>query len=247
MEGTAQQLDDQRAAGPPNEGVRRMRAERLAPFTGVAPLLLGLAGLIVWEGPADRPEYDASPVVILRYFGDRDVVIAGGFLLMLAAAFLLCFCGYLRVVLRRDDGGAGGMSALAFAGGATAAAFMLAMPASNVFGALYAEQLSARGAQTFYLFGDVFLYPAAMASAVLVSATALAALRSGALPRWLAWLSLALAVWLLVPPLGSAAGSPENPAAWTGLAALSVVPLWSAAVAVAIVRSASRRRASART
>jgi hypothetical protein len=38
-------------------------------------MLLGLAGLIVLEGPADRPEYDAPPRVILSYFGDRNTVI----------------------------------------------------------------------------------------------------------------------------------------------------------------------------
>jgi hypothetical protein len=47
--------------------VRRVRAEHLAPLIGIAPMLLGLAGLIVLEGPADRPELDAPPAVILSY------------------------------------------------------------------------------------------------------------------------------------------------------------------------------------
>ena len=55
-----------------------------------------------------------------------------------------------------------------------------AWPAANLFGALFAEQLTAVQAQTFYLFGDVFLYPAAMGAAVLVAATALVALRTAA-------------------------------------------------------------------
>ena len=38
-------------------------------LVGIAPLLLGLAGLIVLEGPADRPELDQPPAVILSYFG----------------------------------------------------------------------------------------------------------------------------------------------------------------------------------
>ena len=101
--------------------------------------------------------------------------------------------------------------------------------------------MSPEGAQTFYLFGDVFLYPAAMAAAVLVAATALVALRTATLPRWLAWLSLALALWLLIPPLGSSGGTqPENPAAWTGLAALPVVPLWTAMTAVHLLKSRDR-------
>jgi hypothetical protein len=209
-----------------------VRAERLAPLIGIAPMLLGLAGLTVLEGPADRPELDAPPAVILSYFGDRDTVVLGGFLLMLAAVVFIWFAGYLRAVLRRAEGGVGHLSAIAYGGGLATAAFMLVVPASNVFGALYSDQLSAQGAQTFYLFGDVFLYPAAMAAAVLVGAMALVALRTRALPSWLAWPSVILALWLLIPPLGSAAGDPENPAAWTGLAALALVPLWAAVTGV---------------
>jgi hypothetical protein len=200
-------------------------------------LPLGLAGLIVWEGPADRPELDAAPGVILAYFGDRDTVILGGFLLMLAAVSFLWFVGSLRAVLRSAEGAHGRLSAIAYGGGVAAAAFMLAFPASNVAGALFSEQLSLEGAQTFYLFGDVFLYPAAMAAAVLVAATALVALRTGALPRWLGWLSLVFALWLLIPPLGSSGGTqPENPAAWTGLAVLPAVPLWTAVTSVVLMR-----------
>ena len=175
-------------AQPPGGATAGQRAEQLAPLTGIAVLVLGLAGLIVLEGPADRPELDAPRAVILAYFGDRDTVIFGSFLLMLAAVFFLWFVGVLRAVLRRAEGDVGRVSAIAYGGGVAAAAFMLAVPASNVAGALFAEQLSPEGAQTFYLFGDAFLYPAAMAAAVLVAATALVAIRTGALPRWLAWL-----------------------------------------------------------
>ena len=235
MAATTQGPDVQRTTGT-RRGAAWPGLEQLAPLTGIAPVLLGLAGLVVWEGPADRPEWDAPRGVILSYFGDRDPVILGGFLLMLAAVFFLCFAGWLRAVLRRTENGAGGLSTLAYGGGLVAAASMLAMPASNIFGALYAEELSPQGAQTFYFFGDVFLYPAAMGASVLVAATALVALRTGALPRWLAWPSLVLALWLLIPPLGSTAATPENPAAWTGLAALPGVLLWTAVAAIAVVR-----------
>ena len=211
------------------------RVEEYAPLTGIIPILLALAGLIVWEGPAARPEWDAPRPAILAYFADRDTVVLGGFLLMLAAVCFLCFAGWLRAVLRRAESGDGALSAIAYGGGVAAAAFMLAMPATNVFAALFAGELGPRSAQTFFFFGDVFLYPAAMASSVLVGATALVALRTGVLPRWLGWLSLVLALWLLVPPLGAAAGTPENPAVWTALAALPAVLVWSALTSMAFL------------
>jgi hypothetical protein len=217
--------------------------DQLAPLTGLAVFPLGLAGLIVWEGPADRPELDASPDAILAYFGDRDPVILGGFLVMLSAVFFLWFVGSLRAFLRPAEGDAGRVSAIAYGGGVVTAALILAFPAANVAGALFAEQLSPDGAQTLYLFGDVFLYPAAMAAAVLIAATAVVALRTKALPSWLGWPSLVLALWLLIPPLGSAGGTqPENPAAWTGLAVLPAVPLWTAAMAIVLMRMSRDRQ-----
>jgi hypothetical protein len=219
---------------PPNGATSRRPAERLAPLTGVAVMLLGVAGLIVLEGPADRPEFSAPRREILRYFGEQDTVVLGSFLLMLAAVFFIWFAGWLRAELQRAEGATGRLSATAFGGALITGAFMLAMPAANALGAVYVDELSPVGAQTFFLFGNVFLYPAAMAGAVLTAATALVVLRTGAWPRWLGWLSLVLAIWLLVPPLGAAAGTPEEPAAWTAFAALSTIPIWTAVTAVAL-------------
>jgi hypothetical protein len=214
--------------------------ERLAPLAGVATLLLGAAGLIVLEGPADRPEADAAPRVMFAYFADRDDVILGSFLLALSVVAFMWFLGSLYAALRSAEGGTGRLSTVAYGGGLATAVLMLALPAASVLGALYADYLSAAEARTLFLVGDMLIYPAAVTAAVLTSATGLVALRSGALARWMAWLSLALAVWLLIPPFG---GTPENPVGWTGLAALGALPLWIAVLAILLVRRHSRRAA----
>jgi hypothetical protein len=232
---TATQGPEVRRVDAPPEGSAWLRGERLELLlAGLAPLVAGLAGLIVLEGPADRPELDQPPAVILSYFKEQDTVILGSFLLMLAALSFLWFAGMLHAVLRRMEIGDGHLSGIAFGGAVAAAVLMLAWPAANLFGALFADQLTAAQAQTFYFLGDVFLYPAGMASAVLVGATALVARR--ALPRWATWPSLVLALWLLIPPLGQGVDAPENPAAWTGLAVLPFVLLWTALAAVVFTR-----------
>jgi len=219
----------------------QLHGERLElMLAGMVPSFLGLAGLIVLEGPADRPELNQPPAVILSYFGEQDTVIFGSFLLMLAAVAFIWFAGSLRAALRRSEGDEGRLSAIAFGGGVAAGVFMLAWPATNLFGALFAEQLTAAQAQTFYLFGDVFLYPAAMGASVLVAATALVALRTALLPRWAAWGSMVLALWLLIPPLGQGVDAPENPAPWTGLAVLPFVLVWTVLIAVMLVRRRER-------
>lgn len=221
--------------------MQESREERLAPLTGIAVPVLALAGLIVLEGPADRPEVDVDPGAFVTYFGERDTVILGSFLLMLSVVFFLWFLGSLRFVLRGAEGGVGRLSAVAYGGGLATAVLMMGFPSVSVLGALDVEHLSPQGAKTIFIVGDAFLYPAAMTAAVLVAATALVALRTEALPRWLAWLSFALALWLLIPPLGSAGGTPENPAGWSGLAALDAVPLWTAVTAVVMMRHRSPR------
>src|SRR5215208_3899672 len=53
------------------------RGERLElVLAGIAPLLPGLAGLIVLEGPAHRPQLNQPPAVILSDFGERDAVMS---------------------------------------------------------------------------------------------------------------------------------------------------------------------------
>jgi uncharacterized protein (DUF58 family) len=53
----------------------------------------------------------------------------------------------------------------------------------------------------------------------MLATAALIILRYGALPRWLGWVGLLFALWLLIPPIG-----------WAGL--LLGVPLWTLAAAV---------------
>jgi hypothetical protein len=209
--------------------------ERLAPLTGIAVLVLGLAGLIVLEGPADRPEIDVEPTAFVAYFGDRDTVVLGGFLLMLSIASFLWFLGVLRAALRRGEGEVGRLSAVAYGGGIATAILFSAVPGISVLGALDAEQLSPESAKTLFLVGDAFLYPATVTAAVLLAATGFIAVRTGALPRWLAWASLVLALWLLIPPFGSSGGTPENPGGWTGLAAIDLIPLWTSVTAIVLM------------
>ena len=192
--------------------------------TGVP--VLGLAGLILLEGPANRPEADVRAADFIAYFGERDTVIAGGFLMMVSALCLIWFLGWLREALERD--GDERLAMTAFGAGLVTAAAFLAVPAVSVLGAVYADELTPMGAKTRFLAGDACLYPASMAAAVLVAATALAALRGHALPRPFAWISHVLALWLLLPPVGGAGGTAENPAAWAGLTAFVAVPLWIA-------------------
>jgi hypothetical protein len=212
-----------------------LSAARLAPLTGVAAMLAGLGGLVVLEGPGARPEWDAPQRLFLEYFSDRGSVVFGSFLFMLSGILFIWFAGALRAVLHEAEGEGGRLSTVAFGGGLGAAVCVMALAGANTAGATLAPELSRGAAKTFFLFGDAFLYPAAASAAVLLLAAGLVMLRTHVLPRLLAWTSLLVALWLVIPPLGSSGSGPENPAAWTGLAAFAVaLPLWTIVTAVVL-------------
>lgn len=66
-----------------------LREERLAPLTEVAVFVFGLAGLVVLEGPANRPEVDVESGAFLSYFEKRGSVTLGSFLIMLSVVSFL--------------------------------------------------------------------------------------------------------------------------------------------------------------
>jgi hypothetical protein len=218
---------------------RARKALQLAPLTGVVATLFVIAGIVVLEGVADRPEESAPPDVVMTYFRDQDAVMAGSALFIVGALFFFWFAGELRTALRSAEGGDGRVSAIAYGAGAATATLLLLNQAASFLGALYHEQLSPATGRALFLFGDVFVYPTAMAAALFIAATAIVALRTRVLPAWLAWLSVPMAVWLLIPPFGSPAGTDWAPPAWSGLAALGVIPFWT--VATAIILAARNR------
>jgi hypothetical protein len=234
------QEPDQTKPGRSPDGAARGKAHRLAPLTGVASTLLVIAGIVVLEGVADRPEESAPPEVVTAYFGDQNAVMGGSALFMLGALFFVCFAGELRAALRSTERGSDRVSAIAFGAGVATGTLLLLHHAGSFLGALYHEQLSAEMARTLFLFGDLFLYPTAMAGALLLAATAVGALRTRVLPAWVPWLSLAVALWLLIPPFGSPAGTDWAPPAWSGLGALGAIPLWTMVTAI-ILAARSRR------
>jgi len=241
MSFTMRESDLERPPRAPDVGTAHGGALQLAPLTGVVATLLVIAGIVVMEGVADRPEESAPPELVLAYFRDQDAVMGGSALFMLGALFFLWFAGELRAALRSAEGGGGRVSAIAFGAGFATGTLLLLMHAGSFLGALYHEQLSPAMARTLFLFGDLFLYPTAMAGALLLVAIAAVALRTRALPAWLAWLSLPVALWLLIPPFGSPAGTDWAPPAWSGLGALGVIPLWTIATAIVLtVRSRAR-------
>ena len=212
--------------------------ERLAPLDGVAAVVLWVAGVIVLQGPADQPDTDAAPAVALEFFKEHhDAILLGTFLYMLGTLFFLWFLGLVRAQLGPTEGGTRRLSSIAYGAGIVTAITQLLMPAVHATGAINRDHLSPDAAQVYLGLGTTFFYTAELATAVFLLATGLVSLSTRAFPGWLAWASVVMAAWLLIPPI-----------AWPAL--LFGFPLWLVVVSVVLwarPRSGSRPDPAHRT
>jgi hypothetical protein len=205
--------------------------ERLAPFDGIVAVAFWVAGVIVLQGPADQPETDAGPLRALAFFKNNETeILVGTFLVMVGTLFFLWFLGLLRTRLVVAEGGDHRLSSIAFAAGVATAVGLLAMPAIHATGAINNENLSPHAAQVYLGINVAFFLAAEMSAAVFLLALGLVSLAAQAFPGWLAWVSILLALWLVIPTIG-----------W--FAMLYVFPLWLIAVSVLL---ATRSRTDSR-
>lgn len=208
------------------------RWEALAPLTGIAAVLLFAAAFVVHDVIGDTPNADAPASTFASYYEEHDGNIwLTSILISLAIFFLFWFIGVLRGAVHAAEGGVGRLAATAHAGGIATAVLILASIGTQVSGAILVSErdvgLAPDSAVAYWFIGDGLFVAAFYGAAVMVAATGLAVLRTGALPRWLGWVSLLIALVLLVP--------------WINWAAfIFVFPLWVIVVSVLLWQAASR-------
>jgi hypothetical protein len=208
------------------------RWETLAPLTGIAAVLLFIAAFIVHDVIGDTPGADAPAADFSRYYQQEDGSIWGGSILIsFAVVFFFWFIGSLRAALHAAEGGVGRLAATAHAGGIATAVLIMASVGTQVSAAILVSDREAPiapdTAVAFWWLGDGMFLAAFYSTAVLLAATAVVALRTGVLPRWFAWISLAAALVLVLP--------------WIGWAAfIFVLPIWIVATSYLLWQGATR-------
>ena len=202
------------------------RWDRLAPLSGIAAVVVWCLSLLIVEGVTNPPSESATPERALAYFNEEEVgIFVSTFLFAVGSLLFLWFAGSLRAALVAAEGGVARIANIAFAAGVGFSLLTLLFALPPSVGAFSNESIGASAAEALWYLDDVFFVAAQFTAIPLLVATALVALRTGALPRWLAWLSLLVAAVLLFP-LG-------------GVFALGLgVPVWTVATSLVLSRRA---------
>jgi hypothetical protein len=174
---------------------------RYAPLSGLLFAVLVVVSIIV--SGFDSTSTDDSTVKVIKFWHDNDSQqIASALISALAMVPFLWFLGVLRSVLREAEGGSGRLSATAFAGGIVLVGFALVDSALQFAVADSVGDVPPLVTQSLsVLYNDFFLgFPVGFGTLML--ATAVVLLRTGVLPRWLAWFSLLLGIAAFLGPIG---------------------------------------------
>ncbi len=172
----------------------------LVPLTGVVFLVVVIVGFTI-SGQPPNPKDDSAQKIVDFYVDNKSSLMAGSILEGLAALLLVFFGAYLREVLRVAAGGKDFLSTAAFAGLLLIAVGFTVDGSINLALAETADDIDPVGVQALAaLFHNDFI-PFAAGSVTFLVATGISVLQHGALPKWIGWIAILLAV-IGFTPLG---------------------------------------------
>ena len=195
---------------------------RWEPLAGVGAVVLWIVGAFLLEN-TDRPEGEDA-AAFARWVADNDTeIVAGTVVYGFGVVLFLWFLGVLRSVLVTAERGPTHYSAIAYGSGLATSVCLLASYLPWAKAAFDKDNISDTSVEALVLMGDSFFGGVELFAIPLLVATAIVALRTSVLPRWLAWLSLVLAVVLAIIPIG-----------WLGV--IVGLPLWTLVASVVLYR-----------
>jgi hypothetical protein len=173
---------------------------------------------VVLSESSNLPE--ETPADTLAWFQEETgAILAASFIFMLGSLFFLIFLGALRSRLFAAEGGTQFLTAISYGAGLATAICTILITGPNLAGGITEDELTGETALMLTIIDDAFFVGAELFGALFMAATGLLILRYVPLPRWLGWLGLVIALWMLIPPIG-----------WAGL--LLGFTLWTVLVSV---------------
>jgi hypothetical protein len=186
--------------------VRRGAWERFAPLTGLLAVVLWVVGVGLMESAGTPSEDEGAQLLVEHYDENSGVILAGAFLFMLGSVAFLWFLGSLRARFFQAEGGIARLTAVVFATGIVTAVMAIGFAAPEAAAGFAAQEidpgLEPGAAQAMNILGDGFFIAGEAAVVGFFLAVGLAALRTRALPVWLAWASIVLGIAAVFPWIG---------------------------------------------
>lgn len=204
--------DTDRPARPSSRAAR----SQYSPLIGVVAVVLWVIGVIVGSSAVDA---DKGPEILREIRDNSNQILIGGVAFLIGCLFFLFFLGSLRSRLLAAEGGDGRLTSIAWGGGLATTILATALPGADMAAALVKDDISPPAAAAMHHLGTAFFVGAEYLCPALLAGTAAVALRTGLFPRWLAWISLLIALLLLIAPIG-----------WAAL--IFAFPLWVIVVSV---------------
>ena len=173
------------------------RWERWSALTGVLFVAFFMVGVAL---SANKDKSSALQSYYAEHNNRVKEIVAFFFIVAAGLAFL-SFVGTLRAAVMRAEGGPGTLSGLIFGPGLVFVSLVMVGNAISRGPAAVAGEsgfkLDANTAEVFNDAGYLCIVAGVMVASILVIAVSTAALRTGALPSWLGWLGLVVAVAML--------------------------------------------------
>lgn len=175
----------------------------LLPLTGAGFFVLAIVSFAVQGEPksADDPVNE----IVDFYLDNKDSIIAGQAIGLISGLLLIAFGAYLAKVLRAADQSMWVLPLLPLLG------FLIMDVGFAIDGTIMialaetADDIEPSSVQTLQALWDNDFLPIALGILLFLFSFGIAVLRSGALPKWLGWVAIALGIVGLIPPIGFAA------------------------------------------
>ena len=211
---------------------------RVLPLSGAAYTVLLVVAAAAFPAP---PGGDVSPAADPSWLAEHtSAAIAQSYVRALAAVAFLALTAAVGTAVRRALPGPSSLGPVAVVGGALTGGLMLAAQGTALAAALYVD--AGGDAAVTRALGSLqsgLLDASALPAVLLFGAVGVAGLRSGVVPRWLAWFSLAGVPFALVDAVSYDGGPLEA----VGLLGLAYFLAWSLLMGVRL--SVSQPEASA--
>ena len=202
-----------------------------SPLSGVGAVVLWVVGTFLLEKD-DRPDGKNTSEFVAWVEQNDTAILTGSIVFAFGVLLFLWMLGSLRSTLAHAEGGTARLASIAFGSGVATSVCLMALYLPHGQAAFDHSNISDTSIDALIHMGDSFFGGVELFSIPLLLATGLASLRHGPLPRWFAWMSIALAVILAIPPIG-----------WLGV--FIGLPLWVLLVSVLLFRGGNSERLDA--